>query len=92
MLWLSFRWSERFESIHVLLEFLASRVDIHGFPAGILFRSQGEVQEQDSEIYTSALYHFGFGYGSRGLGSVWKKSLWGKVCSDCCCHFVLAVI
>ena len=71
MLWLSFRWSRRFESVHVLLEFLASRVDIHGFPTGIFLRSQGEVQEQDSEIYTSALYHFGFGYGSRGLGAVW---------------------
>lgn len=71
MLWLFFRWSERFESIHVLLEFLASRVDIHGFPAGIFLRSQGEVQEQDSEIYASALYHCGFGYGSRGLGAVW---------------------
>jgi len=73
MLWLSFQWSERFESVHVLflLEFPDSHVDIHGFPAGIFLRSQGEVQEQDSEIYTSALYYFGFGYGSRGLGAVW---------------------
>lgn len=64
-----------FESVHVLLEFLASRIDIYGFPAGIFPRSQGEVQEQNSEIYTSALYHFGFGYGSRGL---FGKNLYGE--------------